>query len=202
MATETAATKGERTRQLVRDAAYALILEQGYAATSMRQIAAKADLALGSIYNHFSSKEAIFEAIILEYHPYHRIIPVIVSTSGETLEEFIRNAARRMVEDLQNSPEFLNLMLIEFIEFKGKHAPVIFGTILPQIKEIAARLGQFQAEARDIPGPILVRAFVTFFFAYFITQVALAPGLPEQFQTNSFEGFVDIFLYGILKTDA
>jgi AcrR family transcriptional regulator len=159
-------------------------------------------LALGSIYNHFPSKEAIFAAIILEYHPYHRIIPIILSTPGDTLEEFIRNAALRMVEDLQNSPEFLNLVLIEFIEFKGKHAPMLFGTIFPQIPEIAARLVRFQDEARDISGPILIRAFLTFFFAYFFTQAALASGLPEQFKTNSLDGFVEIFLYGILKPNA
>jgi len=202
MRSEAPVTKGERTRHLVRDTAYALILEQGYAATSMRQIAEKANLALGSIYNHFPSKEAIFEAIILEYHPYHRIIPLLASTPGDSLETFIRNAAKRVVDDLQNSPEFLNLILIEFIEFKGKHAPFLFGTIFPQLPIIAGRLGRFQGEARDIPGPILIRAFLTFFFAYFFTQIALAPGLPEQFQTNSFEGFVEIFLYGILKPDA
>jgi AcrR family transcriptional regulator len=195
-------SKGERTRQLVRDTAYLLILEQGFAATSMRQIAERSGLALGSIYNHFSSKEAIFEAIILEYHPYHRIIPLIQSTAGDTLEEFVRNAARRIVDDLQNSPEFLNLFLIEFIEFKGKHAAMLFGTILPQIPAVAATLGRFRGEARDISGPILIRAFITFFFAYFFTQNALSAGLPEQFQTGSFDGFVDIFLYGILKPDA
>jgi hypothetical protein len=47
-------------------------MEQGYHATSMRQIAERADLALGGIYNHFASKEDIFEAIIMDKHPYKK----------------------------------------------------------------------------------------------------------------------------------
>ena len=57
-------TKGENTRLAIEDAAIILFMEKGYHATSMRQIAEGADLALGGIYNHFKSKDEIFEAII------------------------------------------------------------------------------------------------------------------------------------------
>ncbi|MCE7861481.1 MAG: TetR/AcrR family transcriptional regulator, partial [Chloroflexi bacterium CFX2] len=57
-------TKGEVTRLAIEDAAVELFIEQGYHATSMRQIADRAGLALGGIYNHFASKEEIFEAIV------------------------------------------------------------------------------------------------------------------------------------------
>ena len=55
MAEETQ-TKGETTRLAIEDAAVNLFMEHGYHATSMRQIAERAGLALGGIYNHFSSK--------------------------------------------------------------------------------------------------------------------------------------------------
>src|SRR5512138_2178270 len=80
--------KGEATRLAIEDAAIHLFLEQGYHATSMRQIADRAQLALGGIYNHFSSKEDIFEAIILDQHPYKKILPLILEAEGETAEEF------------------------------------------------------------------------------------------------------------------
>ena len=62
-------TKGERTRNQIEDAAIELFMEHGYHATSMRQIAEHANMALGGIYNHFKSKDEIFEAIILDKHP-------------------------------------------------------------------------------------------------------------------------------------
>src|ERR1044072_390747 len=114
-------TKGEVTRLAIEDAALELFMEQGYHATSMRQIADKADLALGGIYNHFSSKDEIFEAIIIDRLPYKRILPLILEAKGETAEEFFGNAFRIIVKELGNEPEFLNLMFIELVEFKGKH---------------------------------------------------------------------------------
>ena len=71
--------KGEITRLAIEDAAISLFLEQGYHATSMRQIKDRAYLALGGIYNHFSSKEEIFEGIIIDKHPYKQLVPAILA---------------------------------------------------------------------------------------------------------------------------
>src|SRR5215217_9712840 len=103
-------TKGEVTRLAIEDAAIRLFLEQGYHATSMRQIADRAELALGGIYNHFSSKDEIFEAIIIDQHPYKRILPLILAAEGNTAEEFFGNAFRIVISELGNEPEFINLM--------------------------------------------------------------------------------------------
>ena len=75
-------TKGEVTRLAMEDAAISLFLEQGYHATSMRQIAERAGLALGGIYNHFASKDEIFEAIIIDQHPYKKILPLVLAVEG------------------------------------------------------------------------------------------------------------------------
>lgn len=195
-------SKGERTRLTIRETAYCLILKQGFAATSMRQIAEQAGLALGSIYNHFGSKEAIFEDILMAYHPYHVLIPLLNSVPGETAEEYIRNAARAMVDSLQDNPKVLNLMLIEFVEFKGIHSARIFNLIFPQILQVASRLERFRGKMRPIPGPILIRAFISLFFAYFFTQIALSGDVPVELNHNSFDSFVDIFLHGVLIPDA
>jgi AcrR family transcriptional regulator len=80
-----AISKGEQTRQAIIAAAYELIIQQGYAATSMRQIKERVGLALGGIYNHFSSKEDVFRAIIVERHPFFQMIPLLSSVKGDTV---------------------------------------------------------------------------------------------------------------------
>lgn len=50
-------------RQRVLDAAAARLVEQGYAATTIRQIAADVDIKAGSIYHHFPSKEDLFTSV-------------------------------------------------------------------------------------------------------------------------------------------
>src|SRR5512136_553705 len=71
------ATKGERTRAAIVDAAYQLFLCNGYHGTSMRDIAEAAGIALGGIYNHIATKEDIYVAMVAERHPFINIVPAL-----------------------------------------------------------------------------------------------------------------------------
>src|SRR3954451_20182253 len=57
---------GGRTKLRIRTAASELFFEQGYAATSMRQIADGAGVRVGSVYNHFANKEDLLFRIAFE----------------------------------------------------------------------------------------------------------------------------------------
>jgi AcrR family transcriptional regulator len=50
----------EETRTRIRDAALELIAEQGFAATTIDAIAARADVAPRTFFRHFPTKEAVF----------------------------------------------------------------------------------------------------------------------------------------------
>ena len=195
-------SKGERTSRAIIDAAYDLIVERGYAATSMRQIADKAGLALGSIYNHFPSKEEVFVAVIQERHPLLQIVPLLNAVEGETVEAFARNAARTLIAELGHHPEFLNLLLIEIVEFKGEHVPVVFEKMFPMIEQLAQRLSNLQGDMREIPQFVLARAFLGMFFSFFITELFLNRSSFAESQIDALDHFVDIFLHGILIAEA
>ena len=49
------------TRQLILEAAYKTFGRYGFDGTSIKTIAREAGLAPGSIYNHFTDKEELFE---------------------------------------------------------------------------------------------------------------------------------------------
>lgn len=53
-------------RRRVLDAAAARLVEQGYAATTLRQVAADAGIKAGSIYHHFASKEQLFTTVFAD----------------------------------------------------------------------------------------------------------------------------------------
>ena len=55
---------GPEGRRRILDEAAALFLARGYAETSLRGIAAAADMKAGSVYYHFSSKDDLLEAIL------------------------------------------------------------------------------------------------------------------------------------------
>ena len=52
------------TRQRILDAAESLFADRGFEGAAMRDIAAGASLNPASLYNHFSSKQALFEAVL------------------------------------------------------------------------------------------------------------------------------------------
>jgi len=191
-------SKGERTRQAIEEAAYALFLEQGYSASSMRQIAERAGIALGGIYNHFACKDAIFEAIIHDKHPYKQIIPVIAAAPGDTAEEFIRNAAQALVDELERRPDFLKLMFIEIVEFNTQHVSGLFEEVIPQVLPLIQRIQSPAGTLRPIPAPLVLRAFMGMFFSFYITEMMIGDIMPPEMRERGLESFVDIFLHGIL----
>lgn len=58
-------SKGERTAARILEASANLFAEQGYAAVSMRQIAAEVGIGQGALYNHFTSKQDLLVQILL-----------------------------------------------------------------------------------------------------------------------------------------
>ncbi len=199
--TEGPLSKGERTHRAIVDAAYDLFNEKGYHATSMRQIAERSGLALGGIYNHFSSKEAVYTEILMERHPYHQILPALKDAKGETAEEFVRNAAQTLIKELESQPDFLRLMLIEIVEFEGSHIPKLFKTIFPNILPLAQKIAGMEKNLRSIPAPVLLRAFLGMFFSFYITEIMIGLSMPIMMQKNALNYFVDIYLHGILKPE-
>jgi AcrR family transcriptional regulator len=59
----TQAERREKTQTAIVKAAKRIFGERGFAATTMDDIAAGARVAKGAVYHHFSTKEALFEAV-------------------------------------------------------------------------------------------------------------------------------------------
>jgi len=195
--------KGDVTRVAIEDAAMELFLEQGYAATSMRQIADKADLALGGIYNHFKSKDEIFEGIIIDQHPYKKILPAILEAESENLGEFFKKAFHLIVNEMSQRPEFVNLMLIELVEFKGKHGSVMLREVAPKMLPVFERVIKSRKDLRLTNPAMLLRSFIGMVVSYLITEMLISNSIMSKLMPkNSEEVYVNTFLHGILKETA
>ena len=195
--------KGEVTRLAIEDAAIHLFLEQGYHATSMRQIADHAGLALGGIYNHFSSKDEIFEAIIIDQHPYKKILPLIMEAADDSTAEFFGNAFRIIVHELGTQPEFINLMFIEIVEFKGKHGKIMLREIAPKVLPTFERVVKARKDLRVTNPAVLMRSFFGAIISYFITEMVISNSiLSKLMPKNSTDLYIENFLHGVLKEPA
>jgi AcrR family transcriptional regulator len=192
-------TRGERTRNEIIQAACRVFLQHGFHGSSMRAIAQEAGLAVGGIYNHFSGKEEVFLAVVMKYHPLNSLLPALKTAQGESVEGFVKDAATRLVQEFEQHQEFINLVFIEMVEFKGRHLPRLFETFFPQVVGFAQHFMEGRAELRPIPVPILVRAFIGLFFSYVVTDLLIGKQPLAGAETAAFESFVDIYLHGILE---
>ena len=93
-ATKRARRKEARPGELL-EAALALFVEKGYAATRVEEVAARAGVSKGTLFLYFPSKEELFKAVVREnasrhLHDAFREVAGYAGTSAELLHEFIR----------------------------------------------------------------------------------------------------------------
>jgi AcrR family transcriptional regulator len=97
-----------------------LFARKGFAATGLREIADKAGVSLGNIYNHFKNKEHIFDEI---FDP-REITDLLTETFVEVVDEFpfnIDKAILSIKRIVDNNIDMYRLAFIDLIEFGGKY---------------------------------------------------------------------------------
>jgi AcrR family transcriptional regulator len=189
---------GEATRQALIEAACRLFTRDGYAATSIRTIAAEAGITGGSVYNHFASKEDIFTAVILAYHPIMRVLPNLSHVQGESSEALIRHAAYAVVETMEKDPALFTLIAIEIIELKGQHLPILVSSMMPHIQEFVGRVyadGRIRAKE-----PMsFFSAFVGMLMGYALMRYMSQGVEILKNASPSLDEHLEIFLNGVLE---
>jgi len=106
------------TKQKILTAALDLISKQGYAGTSIRQIARKVGVRESAIYNHFKSKGEIFNSIIANIRMRSSSADLLNDDLLNDLtnpEKFLRNLAHRII-DQWGSVEELKIIRLLFME--------------------------------------------------------------------------------------
>jgi AcrR family transcriptional regulator len=160
--------RGERTAERILDAAEARFAEQGFAGTTLRDVAADVGIRNPSLYNHFESKDELYAAVLER-----GIQPVIDALAG-----FVRGGAddderRALVEHLvglvAHRPNLLRLVQFEILTGGARLTPALRGFI-----EVAlARAGEIVAQDPGTPPwadeqvPLLVLALFNAFVGYF-----------------------------------
>ena len=132
----------ERTRGKLTDATRELIAEKGVAGLRIQEITERADVALGSFYNHFDSKEAVVEAVIAE--SLESMTQTLAADPLEDAAELVSVAVRRFVGLAYTDPEFAAVVV------HLNHADALFGVAVHPAARMAVQRGI--AEDRfDVP---------------------------------------------------
>jgi AcrR family transcriptional regulator len=175
-------------------------ITRGYASTSLRDIAkAAGNRAVGGIYNHFASKEALFAELLQMAAPVTEMRAMFASLHGDTAPALIRAYLRAWMPISLRYYEYLKLVQIDLSEFNGANIQRIFpraGHALPGVCRRHSAVARSQADA-DV---VLMRLIDVLVAGYAITarygpEDARAALTPEQW----IDMLVDALLLGIAE---
>src|SRR3954468_22480119 len=139
--------KGETQREILH-AAEAVFGQSGLSGARMEDIAARAGVSVGTLYNHFSDRDALLKALILTRRQelLERLDAVLASTAndgfGAQLEQFVR----AVLEHFDSHKAFLAIVL------ESEHARV-----LPASRSSESRPNLALLEVRRRVEELLVR---------------------------------------------
>jgi AcrR family transcriptional regulator len=108
----------ERRRRII-DAAMELAAEGGYDAVQMREVAARAEVALGTLYRYFASKERLLLAAMDEQVGIMRQRLSDRPNDGKTPAERVMDDLHRATRALQRQPNVTAAMLKSLIAADG-----------------------------------------------------------------------------------
>jgi hypothetical protein len=137
----------------------------------------------------------------VDKHPYKKILPLILEAQGNTAEDFLRNAMRIVITELDREPYYLKLMMIEFVEFNGGHGAAMLKEIAPKVLPVFEQVIKTRKNLRVTNPAMLMRSFFGMVISYFITEMVISNSVISKLMPkNSMDIYVDIFLHGIIKT--
>jgi AcrR family transcriptional regulator len=89
------------------------LLEEGeYDAIHVRDVAERADVALGTMYHYFSSKEHLYAAAMLDWASSFRNTIARRPLSGQTSQDRLKDLFGRVIRAFERRPQFLRLEIV------------------------------------------------------------------------------------------
>ena len=161
--------KGERTAERILDAAEALFAEHGYAGTALRDVATEVGLRTPSLYNHFSSKESLYAAVLERgIRPVFEVLSQVVE-APEKADRDVRQVVERAMELVARHPNVPRLIQHETLSGGRRLTPMLRAWIQP-VFERAQEMVETSSPAtrwgRD-QVPLLALAMYHVFAGYF-----------------------------------
>ena len=117
-ARRTQAERTEATTAALVDAARELFAQDGYAATSLDAVAAKARVTKGAVYHHFEGKQRLFEAVFArEVERLAAVLPAVYASKQDPWEAFEASCRAFLAECLE--PGLQRIVLLDALAAMG-----------------------------------------------------------------------------------
>jgi TetR/AcrR family transcriptional regulator, acrAB operon repressor len=136
------AEEAEATRVALKDAALDVFAERGYSATSLEEVATRADVTRGALYHHFADKADLYLAVVGEAW-WEITQPILARLEGDApplarLERFLVE----YIQALGTNPRFR--ALLSLVTFKTEAIPELAPGLAEKERAMAGWLAQIE----------------------------------------------------------
>lgn len=170
-------------QQRIIESAIELFAEKGYANTSTAEIAKLAEVAEGTIFKHYGTKDNLLLSIIVPYLKdffpamADEVFKEIMSQEISTFEGFFKALFKNRIEFIQENKEIFQVVIKEIMykeDLKNELLPHFFANISGRlIKTI--ELFKDRGELIDLPSERILKMLVTFIGGFFVSRFVLLP---------------------------
>ncbi len=175
-------------RQMLKEAAIHLACRNGYDRTTIKDIAQKCDVTVGTIYHYFASKEDLFKEALVDRLP--RLDESLPEISKLPIEEGLVQIAMITVNGLRQRAEMVSVICSESL--RNPEILCLFVSAINRLREALEKYLEDKIAAGEI-GPnnvkIIFNIFFGHFFTYFFHKERLGiqnlPPLDEQYIRDS-----------------
>lgn len=196
----------ERVRGEIMDAAILIIAEKGFKNATTKEIAAKADMAEGTLYNYFQNKDDILMQIAERYLSYNRNFNA--STDVSSVQEFIAKVYTANVsvsaDERVKDREILQALLPEFLTDKNLSKLYFERIVQPFLAMMEAKLTILQEKGlvSDYDVRTLSRMLYSSLIGYAILENSRDPvvsGASPEFRKEAGRAYVEVLGKGMAK---
>ena len=115
-------------RDWIVQAATELASEGGYDAVQMREVSARANVALGTLYRYFSSKDQLLVAVMGHWAKELQAQIAARPPTGQSLADRVTDVLRRAARALQQAPELTSSLVTALSSLSSDDPPALEAT--------------------------------------------------------------------------
>lgn len=195
--------KNTQKQQKIVEVSLKLFSEKGYANTSTKEIAIAAEVAEGTIFRHYGSKENLLLSLILPFikdfipSMADDVFNEIMSKKIDHFEDFLRELIKNRLAFFKENRELFQILIKELLyndELKNSLLPILAEHIYKKITVVIDMFKE-KGEFDEVSSKEIQTMVLTFLGGYFVSNLVLNTVGDEE----DVESAIKFIMHGISK---
>ena len=188
-------------------AAVEIFAEKGYASSSTSEIAAKANVAEGTIFRHYKTKKELLISIVtpfmtkftLPFFASH-FANEVFEEPPEGLESLLRTLLKNRFEFAKENAPLLRIVIQEMAfhpELQENFQEVFLEEIFPKFEEALNQLKE-KGKLVEMPNTSIIRMIISSVIGFLVTRFIIAPDLNWE-DEKEIDYTIDFIMHGLAQ---